>query len=290
VTHYKEADYYELLEVGRDAAPAEIEEAYRRQMELLSGESLATYGLFVADDLVHFRQRVEEAHRVLGDPARRRAYDVASGHAPELAEVPAEERAEAPAEQPAGEPVEAVAAAPAPETLRAQEAAAGDDLGAPPVAVAGPAPGEPAASPEAEAEAGAAAEVSEPPAAPAAPKVPEERALPPFGPSGPGRAGGPAAAEPPPGPETVGDAADRFDGPAMRAVREKKRITLSSISGRTRIAEYYLESIENEKFDSLPPPIYLRSYIRQYASAIGVDPDRAVEGFLARYNDARDGT
>jgi hypothetical protein len=285
VTHYKEADYYELLEVGRDAAPAEIEEAYRRQMELLSGESLATYGLFVADDLVHFRQRVEEAHRVLGDPARRRAYDVASGHAPELAEVPAEERAEAPAEQPAGEPVEAVAAAPAPETLRAQEAAAGDDLGAPPVAVAGPAPDQPGGAPEVEAEAEGAAEVSEP--APAAPKVPEERALPPFGPSGPG---GPAAAEAPPDAVPAGDAGDRFDGPAMRAVREKKRITLSSISGRTRIAEYYLESIENEKFDSLPPPIYLRSYIRQYASAIGVDPDRAVEGFLARYNDARDGT
>lgn len=273
MSHYKEADYYELLEVGRDAAPAEIEEAYKRQMELLSGESLATYGLFVADDLVHFRQRVEEAHRVLGDPARRRAYDAASGHAPELAEVPVDE------------PVEAVAAAPAPETLRAQEAAAGDDLGAPPLAVAGPAPDETGGPPEADA---SAAEVSPPaPEPPAAPKVPEERALPPFGPSGPG---GTTAVETPPEPEPAGDAADRFDGPAMRAVREKKRITLSSISGRTRIAEYYLESIENEKFDSLPPPIYLRSYIRQYASAIGVDPDRAVEGFLARYNDARDGT
>jgi hypothetical protein len=273
VTHYKEADYYDLLEVRPDAVPAEIEEAYKRQMELLSGDSLATYGLFVADDLVHFRQRVEEAHRVLSDPARRRAYDVAAGHAPEPAEA------------------EAVAAA---EPLVAREAVAGDEPAATPVATAGPPPEEDVPAPEEAAE--AVPPVEHPPEAP---RVPEAAALPPFGPSGPQ---GPATppAEAPAGPEAgeaQGAAArteaaaggERFDGPAMRAVREKKRITLSSISQNTRIAEYYLEYIEAERFDSLPPPIYLRSYIRQYAAAIGVDEDRAVEGFLARYNDARNG-
>lgn len=271
MTHYKEADYYELLEVRPDAAPAEVEEAYKRQMELLTGESLATYGLFVADDLVHFRQRVEEAHRVLSDPARRRAYDAASGYAPE--------------------PVEAVAAA---EPLVAREAtagdvaAAGDEAATAPVAMAGT-PLEDEPFPETEeveaAPAGATGLTS------GAPRVPEAGALPPFGPSGPEAPvePPPAPAEAPAAPEAAVAGGERFDGPGMRAVRERKRITLSSISQNTRIAEYYLEYIEGERFDSLPPPIYLRSYVRQYAAAIGVDEDRAVEGFLARYNDARNG-
>lgn len=249
MTHYKEADYYELLEVRPDAAPAEIEDAYRRQMELLSGDSIATYGLFVADDLVHFRQRVEEAHRVLGDPARRRAYDVALGLAPE--------------------PVEGAAAAAPAEPLVARAAAGGDSPPAAPVAMAAPPEG------------GAS------PPAPPALRVPDEAALPPFGPSGPGARAAPAAPAAAGAEEAGADGALRFDGPAMRAAREARRISLASISARTRIAEYYLESIECERFASLPPPIYLRSYVRQYAAAIGLDADRAVEIFLARYNDAR---
>jgi curved DNA-binding protein CbpA len=252
VTHYKEADYYELLEVPPDALPTEIEDAYRRQMELLSGDSMATYGLFVADDLVHFRQRVEEAHRVLCDPARRRAYDAALGLAPE--------------------PVEAPAEAPA-EPLVARQAAAGEMTAAPAVAMAGPPEGDAASAP-------AAAPV---PAAAPAPQVPEEAALPPFGPSGPPAA--PSTGVEPAEPEA--DGTDGFDGPTMRGQREAKGISLASISAKTRIAEYYLESIECERFAALPPPIYLRSYVRQYAAAIGLEADRAVESFLARYNDAR---
>jgi len=260
VTHYKEADYYELLEVRPDAVPAEIEEAYKRQMELLTGDSLATYGLFVADDLVHFRQRVEEAHRVLSDPSRRHAYDTASGYAPEPAE-----------------------AAAAPEPLMAREAGAGREASAPPLAVAGSPPEGDAPPPAAEAE--AAPPAHEPRG------VPEERSLPPFGPPAPTAPRGPEAAAPGDTgvPQEAEAGGECFDGPAMRAVRERKHITLSSISTRTRIAEYYLEDIEGERFEALPPPIYLRSYVRQYAAAIGVDEDRAVEVYLARYNDARNG-
>lgn len=249
MTHFKEADYYQLLEITPDAGPAEVDEAYQRQMELLSGESLATYGLFVADDLVHFRQRVEEAYRVLRDPARRGAYDVQAGYAPEAVEAAAGE------------------AAP-----RAREAAV-------PAPVAMAAGGPPDGSPAGEG-------VAEPAAA---------HDLPPFEASGPAAAVAPEAPAPEaagaddaaPAPEEVVDPDDGYDGPAMRAARERRGLSLATISGRTRIAEYYLEHIESEQFDTLPPPIYLRSYLRQYAAAIGVDENRAVEAYMARYNQAR---
>lgn len=255
--HYKEASYYDLLEVSPEADAAEVEEAYRRQMDMLSGESLATYGLFVADDLVHVRQRVEEAYRVLSDPARRGAYDALAGFAPET--------------------VEAVAAEVEGPSRALEAAAAGPPAAAPeaPVAMAGDGPGD-APPPEGHGE--------------GEPAPPVEAAAPASDPFPPGP---PFATAPVEETEAAPEAAqgepgeDRLDGPAMRAVRERKGLTLNAISVRTRIAEYYLEDIEDERFDRLPPPIYLRSYVRQYAAAVGVDEESAVETYMARYNDAR---
>jgi curved DNA-binding protein CbpA len=260
VTHYSESNYYELLDVEPAASPAEIDEAYKRQMELLSGASLATYGLFVGDDLVLARQRVEDAYRVLRDPERRRAYDDSGyAHPPPEPEAPAPP-AEAVAEGPAQALAEAVGEAPAEargESLWAAEAFAG----------ATPPPETPAAeAPDAPGVSGSPA-----PAAPAA-----------SAPHAPPAGAGPEAIP------TDGSAAlAAYDGASMRAERERRGITLAAISAQTRIAEYYLDYIEDERYDTLPPVIYLRSYVRQYAAAVGLDADRAVEGYLARYNEIK---
>jgi len=259
--HYKEASYYDLLEVSPEADAAEVEEAYRRQMEMLSGESLATYGLFVADDVVHVRQRVEEAYRVLSDPARRGAYDASAGFAPEtVAAVAAEVQGPS-------------------RVLEAGAAGPPDGVAEAPVAMADAGPGDPGAE--------GSEDRVEAPAGPAD-AGPMAASMPPW-PAGTTDTAGPpeGTAEGEPDGEDAVPEEDRLDGPAMRAARERKGVTLSAISVRTRIAEYYLEDIEDERFDRLPPPIYLRSYIRQYAAAVGVDEERAVEAYMARYNDAR---
>lgn len=241
MTHYTESNYYELLEVEPGATSGEIDEAYKRQLELLSGAALATYGLFVGDDLVGARQRVEDAYRVLRDPVRRRAYD-ASGyaHVPEV---------EAEAEAGLEVPVEAQEAA-AEATMEASVAAA-----------------EPAPVPE---------PVSEPVAEAVAPPVPAPERQAPAAPASPA----------PPAAAAAGESAG-YDGPAFRAAREARGISLGEISARTRIAEYYLGYIEEERFDQLPPIIYLRSYLRQYAAAIGLDPENTINRYLARYNEKR---
>lgn len=238
MTHYRQANHYELLEVEPDAAPADIEEAYKRQQELLSGETIATYGLFVGDDLLGLRQRVEDAYRVLSDPARRRAYD-ASGYAEPFPEV-APEPEPAPVLPPTLASGEAAESGEGPEAARAPEAVE--------------------ASPE-PVEAGESVPEPEPEAVATGAEAPE---------------GVPVEA-----------GAEGFDGASLRAVRERNGVTLDSISARTKIAEYYLAYIEEERFDALPPPIYLRSYLKQYVAAIGIDPDPAVESYLARYNDAK---
>lgn len=60
-------------------------------------------------------------------------------------------------------------------------------------------------------------------------------------------------------------------GPFLRRLREEKEIPLRSISEKTRIRTYYLESIEIGDFDKLPAGPVGLGFIRAFADAVGVD-------------------
>ena len=57
----------------------------------------------------------------------------------------------------------------------------------------------------------------------------------------------------------------------VRAWRQRKGITLESISASTKLSLRQLEAIESGNFKNLPGGIYNTSYIRQYAKAIGFE-------------------
>lgn len=48
--------------------------------------------------------------------------------------------------------------------------------------------------------------------------------------------------------------------------------TLEEIAEKTKIKKYYLQLIEEGKFDDLPVEVYTRAYIKSYAESIGIDP------------------
>jgi cytoskeletal protein RodZ len=59
----------------------------------------------------------------------------------------------------------------------------------------------------------------------------------------------------------------------LRLERLRQDLSLSEIAGQTKISERYLEAIEQENFDSLPGVVFTRNFVRQYASALKVDPE-----------------
>lgn len=61
-------------------------------------------------------------------------------------------------------------------------------------------------------------------------------------------------------------------GKRLRYARESLRLTLDDIEARTRIQKKYLAAIETGRFDLLPGQIYVRSYVRSYAIAVGENP------------------
>jgi flagellar biosynthesis protein FlhG len=71
-----EQDYYETLDVSRNAAFEDIERAYRLACDTYCEDSLAGYPVFEIGDVELLRERIEVAYRILVDPATRRAYDL----------------------------------------------------------------------------------------------------------------------------------------------------------------------------------------------------------------------
>jgi flagellar biosynthesis protein FlhG len=65
---------HDLLEVDRGATDEEVRRAYKRARSLYAPDALPRQGLFDDAGLSALRARLDEAHDVLLDPARRRPY------------------------------------------------------------------------------------------------------------------------------------------------------------------------------------------------------------------------
>jgi cytoskeletal protein RodZ len=64
----------------------------------------------------------------------------------------------------------------------------------------------------------------------------------------------------------------------LKAQREEKKIRLSDVAIQTRISVKFLEAIEAGNFEILPTT-YIRAFIRDYAKAVGLDPDETIKRF-----------
>ncbi len=75
----------------------------------------------------------------------------------------------------------------------------------------------------------------------------------------------------------MGDLGTRF-----RLARENKNISLRQAEQDTRIRRKYLQALEDEDLTSLPSAVYVKGFVRNYASYLGLDPTE----MLALYREA----
>lgn len=68
-------------------------------------------------------------------------------------------------------------------------------------------------------------------------------------------------------------------GVRLKEAREAKGYTLSDLQDITKIQKRYLVGIENGDYESIPGAFYVRAFIRQYAEAVGLDPDELLETY-----------
>jgi curved DNA-binding protein CbpA len=197
-----EMTHYEVLEVGSDAGPEDLERAYRLARVTYAEDSLAIYSIFGEEESFALRERIELAYRVLANSDQRRAYDTSLD----------------------------------PEAARENEIKIALDL---------------------------AMEEEAVPLTPAE-VVREVTEFDPFEEDGEGF----------------------FDGAWLRRSRLRCGVEIDQIAAITKISPTYLRFLEEERFEDLPAPVYVRGFVGAYARCIGLDPERVVSGYMKRLEGA----
>ena len=70
-------------------------------------------------------------------------------------------------------------------------------------------------------------------------------------------------------------------GSELKEARESRKITLETVSKKTKIPVKYLEAIEENRFDIFPSHTYAKGFIRAYAKVVGTDPQVLTRQFNA---------
>jgi transcriptional regulator with XRE-family HTH domain len=77
-------------------------------------------------------------------------------------------------------------------------------------------------------------------------------------------------------------------GPRLRRERERRQISLASIAANTKISLSLLQGLERDDVSRWPHGIFRRSFVRDYATAIGLDPEQTTREFQMRFPDPAD--
>ncbi len=65
-------------------------------------------------------------------------------------------------------------------------------------------------------------------------------------------------------------------GSLLKGEREKRGFNLDQLSQVTRLRKHYIEALEDENWDNLPSPVYVKGFIRAYAQGLGFDAKEAI--------------
>ncbi len=66
-------------------------------------------------------------------------------------------------------------------------------------------------------------------------------------------------------------------GVTLRDARRRNGIEVREVEDRTKIRARYIRALENEEWDALPAPAYIRGFLRTYGQLLGLDGEMLVD-------------
>src|ERR1700754_2925103 len=72
-------------------------------------------------------------------------------------------------------------------------------------------------------------------------------------------------------------------GETLRETRMRRRIDMTEVEAATKIRAKYLRALENEEWDLLPGPTFVKTFLRTYAEYLDLDPRLLIEEYRQRF-------
>jgi flagellar biosynthesis protein FlhG len=80
-----------------------------------------------------------------------------------------------------------------------------------------------------------------------------------------------------------------YDGAVLRRIRMSLGIELAEVASRSKISLEHLHSIEEDRFDALPTPVYVRGFVKEFARCLGLDPAAVSRSYYEMMTASRGG-
>ena len=73
-------------------------------------------------------------------------------------------------------------------------------------------------------------------------------------------------------------------GERLQAARIQKGLSIDDVAGRMHLSTAILESIEENRFEEITAPIFVKGYIRAYARIVALDEDEIIQQYVDSYS------
>lgn len=83
---------------------------------------------------------------------------------------------------------------------------------------------------------------------------------------------------------------ESISGQDIHALRKSLDLSADQVFAVTRINSAIIQSIEENRFEDLPPAIYLKSFLKNYAQVLCLDPDKLADGYLKHMDALKEGS
>ena len=79
-----------------------------------------------------------------------------------------------------------------------------------------------------------------------------------------------------------------LSGSDLKKLREALGVDIREIHFITKISIPVLNAIEENRFDRLPPDIYLKNFLKSFAKILQLDPQKIIDGYFKTISLSRD--
>lgn len=80
---------------------------------------------------------------------------------------------------------------------------------------------------------------------------------------------------------------DRLTGQDLKSIRTTLGFPLERIVLQTKVTLGTLQAIEDDRFELLPPPVYLKSFLKMYAQCLQIDASIIIQGYMKHYENGK---